>query len=226
MRRVRQIKLAMAQENETCLKHIKKMIAGFDDLTRKTYSRFAQGIDTMIQPRRILFVCHANAFRSVLAERCCTRLLVHVGRDKDFEVISRGLQGARRVPPPRHLRPQDYAQWPHAAPALEEAGISFDGHIATPLRDEDVQHASAIVAMDSLVLRYYPYSLVHYFPDDRPRMHLFGDLDGTVRDIFDPQGVVDTAIYRAMIADVSGTLKRHLDTLLSWAEYTPAFEPL
>lgn len=171
----------------------------------------------MADPHRILFVCHGNIFRSVLGERACQQVLNRIDPDKQFAAFSRGLQGMPGVDPPQHRHARDYDMWPIAEPHLTAAGLSFDGHVATPATAQDVAESSVIIAMDQLVLDGYPYSLAARFPSHRSRMHLFTEIAGGNADVIDPHGVMDGETYRLMIANVQAILNDHIQSLLSWS---------
>ncbi len=175
--------------------------------------------------KRILFVCLGNVFRSALAERCCKQALARLGRADEFEVISRGIKGFRNIPPPPYSHPSAYPQWHFALPHLKNLEVNFDDHRATPVHDEDIQYARAIVAMDTMVLKGYEYSLYQRYPDDRDRMHVFGELDGR-GDVDDLQYATNDLEGRLIVERIHDTTSRCVDTLISWAQREPVFAPL
>ncbi len=167
----------------------------------------------------ILFVCNGNIHRSVIAALSTARLLNERGLDGEYEVLSRGLQGTMGTSLPRHRNLREYAhEWAQSGPPLAEIGLDIPkGQQSTPITRQVAELASAIFAMDNLVLSTKPNSLANQFPDLRTKMHLFGEIAGTLDDVPDPAGKDDPSLHRDVVHTIDSTLRQHLDTLLQFA---------
>lgn len=144
----------------------------------------------------IVFVCHGNIHRSVVAERALRQLLRETGINK-IKVISRGLLGTAGTKPPKHKCLAGYPdEWSITGPILQELGIDVSGHKAKPIDKKTLENATAVFAMDRKVLFDLPYSLTRQFPEHKIKYHLFSEIIGEEEDIPDCDGSADVELHR------------------------------
>jgi protein-tyrosine-phosphatase len=114
--------------------------------------------------KRILFVCHGNLFRSVVAERIFKNLL-NERKIEGIDTSSRGLQGSGCESAPQHLSLPDYPEiWASVKPVLDEIDVDIESHKAVAVRDKDIIEATCIIALDEKTLRGEKNSLLNQFP--------------------------------------------------------------
>lgn len=168
----------------------------------------------------VLFVCHGNIHRSAIAEAILRRLLKTHNLGHGLTTSSRGLCGATPlVGPPQHKNLRHYpAEWAASEPALREFRVDLNAHEARPITAADVDEAAIILAMERRVLDGLDYSLIKLFPDARPRMRLFLELDDRSEDIPDMYGNSAADAHRAVVATIADVLKRRFVRLTNWVE--------
>ncbi len=154
---------------------------------------------TRIPPgtQRVLFVCHGNIMRSVLAERLFERDLP---RGSGIVAVSAGL----------FARPGKPADTRMVETARRMFNIDLSSHSATPLEREHVRQADAIFVMD----RLNEMDLLKRFPEASAKLFLLGEFSsGTLpaRDVEIPDPYSGTRAdlqqcCQAISLGVSGTL--------------------
>jgi len=161
----------------------------------------------------ILTVCNGNIQRSPIAERCIRQALLKLELNKKVIVISRGVQGAFGVRPPKGKNLKDYpAEWRASKPTLDKLGIDLSDHVATPLDEKIICDAVIIIIMDKKVLDY----LTDKFPKKRYKMKLFMELTGRKEDIQDCAGLSDGNLHSRMIELIYQIVKENANVLLKW----------
>lgn len=103
--------------------------------------------------KTILFVCMGNILRSTLAEELLNRKLKMAGLQKNFEAISRAVQGSNiikpRQKPPAHKCIADYPKiWKIQKSLLKKLGVNLSNHFSQPLNTNDLFNSSLIVILD------------------------------------------------------------------------------
>lgn len=153
----------------------------------------------------IITICHGNIHRSVIAQLCLEHELKNYGKEKEFIVISRGIQGTNGTALPQHQNLYSYTtEYSFTAPLLQELGISIPAtQKTTPINAIDVENASLILAMDQNVLR----SLACLFPDYTAKMYIFTKLVGKKEDIADCAGSSNSVLYEKVIMSINYVAK-------------------
>lgn len=124
--------------------------------------------------RSVLFVCHGNRMRSVVAEHLLRAALFQTALS-GLEIISAGTHARAGLPADDRVR--------GAALSL---GTSLDGHESRPLDEDLVDRADIILVMDDVNAT----DVEAAFPDAAAKLHLLGDIapeaDGESPEIPDP----------------------------------------
>lgn len=166
----------------------------------------------------IVTVCKGNIHRSVVAALCIQKCLAQKGLQDQYLVISRGLQGSAGTAMPKYVHLSSYPmEWSLTEPVLRELGITVPAtQVATPITFEIAQEASIIIAMDSLVLRTLPNSLVRQFPELEFKMKLFSNLYGSDEDIEDCGGSDNKLLHELVNRQISTMVHEHLYRLIEF----------
>jgi protein-tyrosine phosphatase len=122
------------------------------------------------QPPLVLFVCFGNICRSPMAEVIVADEAQRTGAS--IRVASAGL-GAHAGNPATE----------YARGAVEEVGLSLDGHRSRPLTRDMVSEAALVV---TATLRHRD-DMRHFFRDDSAKIVSFGELTG-LGELNDPFG--------------------------------------
>ena len=145
---------------------------------------------------RILFVCHGNICRSVMAEMMMKDRVEKLGKDSAFFIDSAATSteeiGAGIYPPARRK--------------LIEKGIDPGNHRARQVARADYDSFDMIIGMDSVNIR----NLVRLFSGD-PQKKVFRMMEfaGAERDIADPWYTDDfEATYRDLQVSLDGLMRR------------------
>jgi protein-tyrosine-phosphatase len=164
----------------------------------------------------ILVVCKGNIHRSVIAALCIEKMLKRLGRESEYETMSRGLQGSDGTEPPRFSNLRAYAtEWLLTAPILEEIGIEIPlSQVATFVTEGVANDASLILAMDQGVLCGLPHGLINQFPHFGFKMRLFQELSGSTNDIVDCAGKTEIQTYRDTILAINSIVQNNIVHLL------------
>jgi protein-tyrosine-phosphatase len=167
-----------------------------------------------MRKKLILTVCSGNIHRSVIAQLCLNRELVNIGRETEFEVLSRGLQGTMGTGAPKYSNLLFYEmEYRHTQPCLKEIGIEIPiNQKATPIDEAIVERASLILVMDEKVL----HSLERRFPKCIFKMRLFVELVGKKEDVPDCSGVDDATFYRQVVMSINEVAKAGIHTMIQW----------
>jgi len=120
----------------------------------------------------IVFVCHGNIHRSVVAEIFLKQLLATDKSSKSFTVISMGTQRTQT----RYSNLTQYlTEWTASEPSLRELGVDlhkFRTHISRPLTETVMNHAAIAVVMTPEILA----EAQKLFPAHSTKLVLFNDL--------------------------------------------------
>lgn len=173
----------------------------------------------------VLTVCSGNIHRSVIAQLCLSRELVNIGRETEFEVLSRGIQGTMGTKAPEHPNLLFYEmECRHTPPCLEEIGIEIPSSQKAILIDEQiVKQASLILAMDKEVLsekltpQGEPMSLAGQFPEQAYKMRLFMELVGRKENVTDCGGKDDANLHRQVVISINEVAKAGIHNIIRWA---------
>ncbi|MBR2726790.1 MAG: low molecular weight phosphotyrosine protein phosphatase [Solobacterium sp.] len=120
---------------------------------------------------RILFVCHGNICRSVMAEYIFKDMVKKKGREDLFEVSSAATT----------YEETGNDIYPPAKRTLQKHGISFGAHHAHRITAAEEERYDLIIGMDD----ENRYSLQHLFPRSR-KISLLLDYTAHPRDVADP----------------------------------------
>jgi len=161
---------------------------------------------------RILFICQGNVYRSAVAEQLLRQFAQDAGRADRMEIFSRGLQGFNGTPKPRFTNLRYYdEEWKAVKGTLDELKISLEDHVATPISREDVAESDYIIAMSQDIY----VVLLNAFPDNHSSIHSFGEFEGSVDGIPDPEGQTDSNKHRMTVLSIragTATIFKHLET--------------
>lgn len=158
--------------------------------------------------KTILVVCNGNIHRSVIAQLCLSRELVNIGKETEFEVLSRGISAM--YPNLRSYK----MEYGHTEPCLKEIGIEIPlDQQATPIDKIIVKQASLIIVMDDAVLRI----LTAQFPDHISKMRLFMELVGKEENVADCGGIDDAALHRKVVTCINEVTKAGIHTMIRLA---------
>lgn len=179
----------------------------------------------MTKKKTVLTVCYGNIQRSVIVQLCLSRELVKIGKEAEFEVLSRGIQGTMHTEAPKHLNLRYYAmEYGHTEPYLKEIGIEIPLEQKAILIDEEiVKLACLILAMDEEVLRTkrtkegVPMSLMAQFPDHVSKMRLFMELVGKKENVPDCGDKDSAKLHRKMVMSINEVAKAGIHTMIRWA---------
>ena len=175
-----------------------------------------------MKKKLVVTVCNGNIHRSVLAQICLCRELTALHREKDVEIISRGLQGTMGTDIPIFPHINQYDNYAITEPCLREIGITIPEDQSTiPIDQSTVEHASLILAMDSNVLCGQSNSLHNQFPSYVFKMMLFSELVGMKTDVFDLHGSFDVTLHRKVTQEINDTSRRGIAVLLRLLESIP-----
>ena len=113
---------------------------------------------------KIIFVCHGNICRSVMAEFIFKNLVKEKGIDKSFEISSSGVSSEE----------EGNDIYPPAKRELRRHNIPFTSHYAHRITDEEFRENNLIIALDSSNMRRL---LSRFGKHDKIRMLLQRDVD-------------------------------------------------
>ena len=113
---------------------------------------------------KIIFVCHGNICRSVMAEFIFKNLVKEKGIDKSFEISSAGVSSEE----------EGNDIYPPAKRELRRHNIPFTSHYAHRITDEEFRENNLIIALDSSNMRRL---LSRFGKDDKIRMLLDREVD-------------------------------------------------
>lgn len=175
--------------------------------------------------KTVLTVCSGNIHRSVIAQLCLSRELMNIGRETEFEVLSRGIQGTMGTKAPKHPNLLFYEmERRHTKPCLEKIGIEIpSSQTATLIDEEIVEHSCLILAMDDEVLhtkctlKGEPMSLMVRFSGHVSKMRLFMELVGKKENVTDCGGVDDATLHRRVVMSINEAAKAGIHTMIQLA---------
>ena len=122
---------------------------------------------------KILFICHGNICRSVMAEMVMKELCRQAGVENDFEIDSAAVS--------REEIGNDI--YPPAKRKLREKGIPFEFHVARQITRADYEYYDYIICADRSNLRW----LERIIGEDRDhKVSLMMSWVGESRDVADP----------------------------------------
>ena len=113
---------------------------------------------------KIIFVCHGNICRSVMAEFIFKNLVKEKGIDKSFEISSAGVSSEE----------EGNDIYPPAKRELRRHNIPCTSHYAHRITDEEFRENNLIIALDSSNMRRL---LSRFGKDDKIRMLLDREVD-------------------------------------------------
>lgn len=113
---------------------------------------------------KIIFVCHGNICRSVMAEFIFKNLVKEKGIEKSYEISSAGVSSEE----------EGNDIYPPAKRELRRHNIQFTSHYAHRITDEEFRENNLIVALDSSNMRRL---LSRFGKHDKIRMLLTRDVD-------------------------------------------------
>ena len=113
---------------------------------------------------KIIFVCHGNICRSVMAEFIFKNLVKEKGIDKSFEISSAGVSSEE----------EGNDIYPPAKRELRRHNIPFTSHYAHRITDEEFRENNLIIGLDSSNMRRL---LSRFGKDDKIRMLLDREVD-------------------------------------------------
>ena len=113
---------------------------------------------------KIIFVCHGNICRSVMAEFIFKNIVKEKGIDKSFEISSAGVSSEE----------EGNDIYPPAKRELRRHNIPFTSHYAHRITDEEFRENNLIIALDSSNMRRL---LSRFGKDDKIRMLLDREVD-------------------------------------------------
>ncbi len=173
-----------------------------------------------MKPKIILVVCNGNIHRSVIAEHCLKRSLKRQELDKEFIVVSRGIQGTcgTKIPTGKNL--YDYPmELSCTKPALDELGIVIPKEQEKiPIDLSVVESASVILAMEKGTLLERPNSLLKQFPRYSYKMRLFRELEGKNENVPDCFGSNDKNLHQEVVMLIDKISNECLNVLISWID--------
>ena len=122
---------------------------------------------------KILFICHGNICRSVMAEMVMKELCRRAGVESDFEIASAAVS--------REEIGNDI--YPPAKRKLREKGIPFEFHAARQITRADYEHYDYIICADHSNLRWLERIIGE---DTDHKVSLMMSWVGESRDVADP----------------------------------------
>lgn len=128
-------------------------------------------VNSMMEPKVILFVCTGNICRSPMAAALLRARLEADGRAGEYQVLSAGTW-ADEGRPASH-----YAQV-----VMAERGIDLGNHRAREITPQLMQEADLVLVMT----RAHRESLCAEFPDAAHKIYLLSEMIGRTYDIADP----------------------------------------
>ena len=140
--------------------------------------------------KKILFVCHGNICRSVMAEMVMRHMVVEAGREDEFEIDSCATS--------REEIGNDI--YPPAKRCLSAHGVPFTRHAARQITKEDYANFDLILCMEEYNIRNLRHTLgITLLDEDAklacPKIRLLLD-----RDVADPWYTGDfEATYRDVV---------------------------
>ena len=140
--------------------------------------------------KKILFVCHGNICRSVMAEMVMRHLVTEAGREDEFEIDSCATS--------REEIGNDI--YPPAKRCLSAHGVPFTRHAARQITKEDYANFDLILCMEAYNIRNLRHTLGATLLDEDaklacPKIRLLLD-----RDVADPWYTGDfEATYRDVV---------------------------
>ena len=147
---------------------------------------------------KILFICHGNICRSVMAEMVMKELCRKAGVAQDFEIASAAVstdETGNDIYPPAKRK-------------LREKGIPFDYHAARQLTRADYAYYDHIICADRSNLRRLEYIIGE---DTEHKVSLMMSwVQGAVRDVADPWYTGD---FEAAYLDIEQSCKGILNQL-------------
>lgn len=168
-----------------------------------------------MKKRIILTVCSGNIHRSVIAQLCLNRELANIGREKEFEVLSRGVQGVLGTISPKYPNLLSYdMEFSYTQPCLKEIGISIPlNQKATPIDAEIINVSSVILAMDRAVLSKI---LTLASPEQTAKFRLFMEIADKEEDLPDCCGINNASLHRKVVMLIDQVAKSGINTLIRW----------
>ena len=122
---------------------------------------------------KILFICHGNICRSVMAEMVMKELCRRAGAENQFEIASAAVS--------REEIGNDI--YPPAKRKLREKGIPFEYHAARQITREDYEYYDYIICADRSNLRWLERIIGE---DTDHKVSLMMHWVGKTRDVADP----------------------------------------
>lgn len=177
----------------------------------------------------ILTVCNGNIHRSVIAALCIAKQLKERGKEEDYEVLSRGLQGTcgTLLPISRNLRDYD-SEWELSSPFLERIGLVLpESQIATPIDRAVAERAALILVMDCDVLcgrlKSLADNLAKQFPECGFKMRLYRELRGEIGGFHDCFGEKDPERHREVIEEIHSIACERFEMITKLADLFSAY---
>lgn len=172
-----------------------------------------------MRPIMVLVVCSGNIHRSVIAQLCLSRELVRIGKEAEFEVLSRGIQGTMDTDAPKYPNLLFYEmECYYTQPCLEVIGIEIPtDQRATPIDEATIEQSSLILAMDVAILRTKENSLTRQFPSHISKMRLFTELVGREEDVPDCGGSNDAVLHQSVVMLINEVAKAGIYNMIRYA---------
>lgn len=145
---------------------------------------------------RILFVCHGNIYRSLMAEYVMKHLVREAGLEDQLQIASVATSREELGSP----------VYPPVQRRLAEHGISCTGHMARQLQNRDYDEYDLLIGMDYVNLRNMHRICGGDFDD---KMHLLLDFTDHPGEVADPWYTDDfDAAWRDVLEGCYGLLRK------------------
>lgn len=150
----------------------------------------------------ILFVCTGNICRSPMAAALFRARAATEGDGDRYRIESAGTRGVNGEPASTN-----------AQLAMQQRGLSLDGHVARTITPELAREADLILVMT----RSHRDALAAEFPDIRPKLRLMSELAGMEYDISDPYGR-SLQTYETCAADLTTLIEQGYPRIAGWLD--------
>lgn len=167
--------------------------------------------------KQIIFICHGNIERSVVAAQCLRNILKEKRISSKFLADSFGLQGTKGTALPKHKHLSEYPkEWKAAQPILKKLKIDISEHSFQKLTSDVAEKAAVIIAMDEKVYTKNKNALLKQFTKQKKKIHIFSELTLDHKGIQDPAGSGSKELHKEVIKKINSTLTNSYKTILGW----------
>lgn len=156
-----------------------------------------------MKPKKVLFVCRGNIYRSPVAKIFLERMIEKIGLKGEIVCDSAGTQGSTGLPEPKFSNFIFYKnEFKAAKPTLEKFNLDLSKHISKPITVDLISKADIILAMDNKVINDRQEGLLANFPDSAGKILLLSELTGNKTEIQDPDGVTIGEKYATITEEI------------------------